>query len=475
MRIFILVNVLLLNTLLLTAQTYIPLSNDTNGLYQLKRQIIKSKEAEIKSITDLKNKEALQKIYTERADDLIKALDSNCYLLRTPLNLYVNTIFNEIIKSNPSLKDRNIRLLINRDAEANALSRGDGTIEINIGLIARLNNESQLAFIICHEISHYILNHSNEDIQKTISDYQSTATKDEINSIAKSKYNQNTRLQNLLTDITLRHRKISRQHEKEADSLGFLYLSNTIYSEAEALTALDILDHIEDEQNKIQIDYSKVFNFPQYPFKSEWLDKSDMLVMVQKKTTSEILLEDSLKTHPDCKIRIVYLKASPVQPNKKIFFQNEDLFFEMKKISKYEVIEYAFYSKRLSYCIYESLKLQMEFPDDSYLVSKIGKSLNIINFAKAKHEVGLYVPLVSSSYNLNYYDLTHLIREWRSTDITNINMLFVLQYYNKFKDEEFLYTSYQVAKANNDLETSDIIHNEYLNKYPNGSYKEKFY
>lgn len=52
----------LLNTIILNAQTlYTPLQNDTSGLYQLKKQILASKDADIKSIVDTKNKVEIQK------------------------------------------------------------------------------------------------------------------------------------------------------------------------------------------------------------------------------------------------------------------------------------------------------------------------------------------------------------------------------------------------------------------------------
>ncbi|WP_018342120.1 M48 family metallopeptidase [Cytophaga aurantiaca] len=477
MRIFLTALVILFYSGIANAQTtYIPLKSDTNGVYALKKQILAAKDADIKAIVDVKNKVELQKIYTERATETITELDSNYILLKTPVNLYANIIFQEILNKNPELKARKLRLFINKDAEANALSTGDGTIEINLGLIAMLDNESQLAFIICHEISHYILNHSNSSIQDILIDYNSKETQDKVKAIAKNKYNQATKLDELLTSITLKHRKISRFHEKQADSLGFLYLSKTIYNEAETLSALAILDHIEDEENKVQLDYSKIFNFTDYPFRPEWLNENDMITISQKKTDKQLLLADSLKTHPDCKIRIVYIQKMLLQPpvNKKVFYQDKDLFYRIKNICQYEVIEYLFYSRQLSECIYRSLKLQLQHPDDSYIATQIGKSMNIINAAKSTHEVGKYVPTVSKKYYPNLYDLTTLLKEWRTTDITNINMRFMLQYYEKFNDEEYLYTSYLAAKSNYDTTTADLIKNDYLNKYPTGTYSTKF-
>ena len=128
----------------------------------------------------------------------------------------------------------------------------------------------------------------------------------------------------------------------------------------------------------------------------------------------------------------------------------------------------------MSCCIYESLKLQIQFPDDSYIATQIGKSMNTISSAKATHQVGKYVPTVSKKYNPNLYDLTTLLKEWRTTDVTNINMRYMLQYYKNFGEEEYMYTTYLATKYNYETITADIIKDDYLKKYPNGNYSNKF-
>jgi beta-barrel assembly-enhancing protease len=59
------------------------------------------------------------------------------------------------------------RFFVVEDPEINAASLPDGTLLINTGLLGALENESQLAFVLSHEMAHVLQVHYRREIEET--------------------------------------------------------------------------------------------------------------------------------------------------------------------------------------------------------------------------------------------------------------------------------------------------------------------
>ena len=93
---------------------------------------------------------------------------------------YLQSLVQKIIAANPLLKGTDARIVFTRDAWPNAVSMGDGTIVVNAGLMIYLANEAELVFVLCHELSHYYLDHTNKSVKKWVEEVNSDAFKAEI-------------------------------------------------------------------------------------------------------------------------------------------------------------------------------------------------------------------------------------------------------------------------------------------------------
>ena len=79
-------------------------------------------------------------------------------LYGTELNRYIDNIADQLLAQNPDLR-KEIDIYILEVPEVNAYSLKNGVILINMGLLAQVTNEAELAFIIAHEIAHYSEHH----------------------------------------------------------------------------------------------------------------------------------------------------------------------------------------------------------------------------------------------------------------------------------------------------------------------------
>lgn len=134
-----------------------------------------------------------------------------------------------------------------------ALCTPDGTIIITIGLLEQLENEDELAFVLGHEVSHYIYRHHDSDWLKK-SQYYMVLNGAAVDSVAQAApfamgaYNSGNVARGL--DVAQHISKLSanvlapqmeRGQEDAADALGFDLMVKAGYDPEAPLALMDIL------------------------------------------------------------------------------------------------------------------------------------------------------------------------------------------------------------------------------------------
>ena len=119
------------------------------------------KEAHQLQLAGYAEQEALIELYEWRYNYVESLLDNKAARYNDSLQSYLDEVFRQITQANPELRRLDLRYLVSNSPVPNAFSLGDGTFVINLGLVRKLENEAQLAFIICHEIAHFYLDHGN--------------------------------------------------------------------------------------------------------------------------------------------------------------------------------------------------------------------------------------------------------------------------------------------------------------------------
>lgn len=119
--------------------------------------------------------------------------------------------------------DGKIRIHALDSASLNAFALPNGSMYINTGLLARLQNEAQLAAVLAHEGAHFVHRHSYQQAERT----KNAAAFALIVGLAGVP---------LLGDIAAISSMLgfSREHENEADNIGYQKLTAAGYSAKEA-------------------------------------------------------------------------------------------------------------------------------------------------------------------------------------------------------------------------------------------------
>ncbi len=193
------------------------------------------------------------------------------------LTEYVNKVADVVLKNEPELRQK-VRFYVLKNTDLNAYSTQRGIIFVSIGLLAQIENEAQLAFILCHEVVHFRNNHNLESYKK----------RQELSS-----NNNSMNVYNRLSSIL----NYSKEHELEADREGLDLFLKTPYSTNELNNLFDVMLY-------------SYLPFDEIPFDTLYFNAGTKYVLPGKyflKGVSDITAEedvsDSMSSHPNIKRR----------------------------------------------------------------------------------------------------------------------------------------------------------------------------
>ncbi|MGZ5303154.1 MAG: M48 family metallopeptidase, partial [Bacteroidia bacterium] len=133
----------------------IPQKFTTSSTDKYLADIKKAKETKEKR----KEKKLKEEFYLESNFLIDELLLSGKILYNDPISSYVNKVMDELLKNEPELR-KELEVYVIKSSAVNAFATGNGIIVVNMGLLAKLHNEAELAFILAHEVIHYREKHT---------------------------------------------------------------------------------------------------------------------------------------------------------------------------------------------------------------------------------------------------------------------------------------------------------------------------
>ena len=432
-------------------------------------------EHDLKALTG-PNKKYLSEIYKERFAMIETRVKAKEVLTDVKAQEYLNALTKEIFRNNTKINKEELRIHFSRIHWPNASSMGEGTILFNIGLFGRLENESQAAFVLCHEIAHFFLNHSNNNINGYVNTVYSDSFQQQLKNIKKTGYGQNNQLEDLSKRLLFKNRHHSREFEQSADSMAMELMKNTGFSCAEALNCLAILDSVDKEKYG-PADVSKAFSFPAFSFKKQWLQSDDLIFSSSEDEETRTRREkDSLKTHPACSTRIARLTpvVNGIQNTGKKFLVSESYFLQLQKAFDYEEVAYCIELNMVSRALFLSLQMLETSPRDAFLTATVGKCLNQVFSYQKKHELNKIVDLPNPQYDSAYNDLLRLLQNLRLQEIAALSYYYLRQHEEALSDDENFVAALIRSKENFGMQLeAEQWKKHYNTKFPSGSYSFK--
>jgi Zn-dependent protease with chaperone function len=413
---------------------FVPAKEDT---MLLKKRYNHYEHIYLQELTALpeKNKNDYERVYKERWQFIKDKFDRKEIYTSAIVQQYLDDLTNEIRKSNSLLQNHVFECWFSRSYMPNASYIGEGIILFNMGLFERLNNESEAAFIICHEIAHYVMKHSEKRIDNYVTAINSENVQRELEQIKGSEYRKREQLEKLVTKLSFSSKRHERDHESEADSLAVELMHNTRFDVKASLSTINLLDTIDIDTLNVADCLKKTFNFPAYPFQQKWIRKEEGLLGGHAKLLKDESIVDSLKTHPECKVRIKMLeplvnKYASVTGAKDII--NKERFDSLKNIFRYEIIAYAFSSQNFTRSFFYTLELLQEKPSDPYLIVQLGKVFNSFYAFQKSHKLTKVIEFPSPVFPDNYNLLLQFVQNLYLDDYASLSYHYLSQYSEQF-------------------------------------------
>jgi len=330
---------------------------------------------------------------------------------------YVNEIADEILKDETELRKK-LRFYCIKTTEVNAFTTNQGIVFISLGLLSKLENEAQLAYVLCHEIIHFKNKHVINTFMKN----------DELFSSNKQGKISNFEKLKLISSY-------SKDLETEADTAGYALFRKSKYSKIEAYNSLKVLQFSH-------------LPFGEFEFTTTFLENNLMHLPEKYKTDKlhEIdqnsdQYDDMLSSHPNIRKRkeliySVYMKDT-TKLNDNI--TNTDKFNFINSICKYEVLHLYLLNHKYIDALYNSSFLLIKNENNEYLESCLGKSMYGLTKYSNYNRLG-QVNRVSDYSEGNIYKAHFFIKELTKVELNTISAGYLFHLTQRYPGNKFLHT-----------------------------------
>lgn len=168
---------------------------------------------------------------------------SGAYLNDPEVNAYLNELGQRILTANPGIRER-FEFFAVADPAINAFAMPGGFIGVNMGLVLLCQSESELASVLSHEISHVTQKH----YARMVDDQRKNAWMGIAGlaaAVLAAKAGKGDAAQGALMGtqaaMAQNYLNFSRDNEREADRIGFQYLSRAQFDPAAMSTFMERL------------------------------------------------------------------------------------------------------------------------------------------------------------------------------------------------------------------------------------------
>ncbi len=380
-----------------------------------------------------KIREQKKDFYLKNSFILDELLLSGRILFNDPLVAYVNKVADQLLAQQPDLR-KQVRFYVVKSKVANAFATDRGLIFINIGLLAQLENEAQLAFILAHEVSHFSKKHNingyleNKKIYSKKGDYRRLSVDDKF----------------------LARMTHSKEREMEADESALTIFVQAGYSTNKLEELFDVLKYADlpFDDKTVSLSFLET-GYCQFP-KEYYLAGTQPIEIKEDENDTKSTHPSTDKRKEKMMERIQTIAATGTV--KGLYLVSEQEFSTVQKIARFELCH--LYLKNMEYvnAIYTSYLLLQDNPNSRYLHKIIGMSLiqmaKYANIGKSNNQTeAKKVSNIHTSEDLNLptyeYEktqgasqrLTYLFYKMSSEELTTLAVRYNWQLRTKYADD----------------------------------------
>lgn len=327
--------------------------------------------------------------------NISRLMNNGRILYGDPITRMLERMADTLLKDYPQLRGE-LRIYTVKSPAVNAFATGQGMIFFTTGMVAQAENESQLAYILSHEIIHYYRKHNMEMITRRVKNADDEASR--------------------MADFLIYHNR-SREMENEADSLGLtLFYINSPYDKRVSEGIFDVLQYAMLPFDEVPFDTlyfdSPFFKIPSHYYLAKVAD-----------ITSRDDYDDTHSTHPNIKKRRARTGEilSHHQGGSQYVVTTPDEFAHIRMLARFECIRQNLIYANYTRAFYDSYVLERQLPGNKFLLRSKAQALYGIamtrSYRHTSEVVGDY-----NDYEGEIQQLYYLFRKLTEEEATLVAM-----------------------------------------------------
>lgn len=325
----------------------------TSFNHELFRKVIEARYQ-----TEFKSPKDFEKFYAHCLAIQQSAFDGNIIISDPAISNYINALLAKLF-SEKHRHDHPVKIYLVRDPDMNLIALADGSLMINLGLLAHMRNEAELAAMLAHELGHHFSNHELERFKKTKQYY----AKPEIKKFGE-----------LVSDYLLQVEVSGKitEDEQEADNCAIKLLRENKFNPVLLEQNYEILQRTEERSKALQDIMAIELNY----FQLHHLDKGDRRNLSHQFTQEEIA-------------------------RKKNYFHDSLTFIRLRQRAIDECIGLEFENKNYENCMEHSFRQHLFYPGDAFYTFYLTESLRRMNFIPLYGKKNFLTGRYSNDYKIS--------------------------------------------------------------------------
>lgn len=339
----------------------------------------------------------IKRLNVARSKLIVNMVENGAFIKDDSLETYVNKVLENILHSN-GITAATARVLILDSPLVNAYCFGQGIYVVTIGLLGRISTEDELAFTIAHEVAHDVLGHIKARLIRETEVSLEKKSREQITKIATGTIDVEDIEE--FRKLVYGARKHNRISEMEADSMGLLLMQKASYGQEAALSMLTALDESLKPKFDVGADLIWPLHSTDYPLQAAWFDKR-LSIYSRGQTDSYLYALDSIETHPDIELRKKRIEDYWRNDILVRYHQPEEFADAVTLLAEFETLQSAYEKGSFDRGIYYALQLLNRYPQNPFLISRIGKMLIALYEAKNNNDNSFlkFVPRYTAYYS----------------------------------------------------------------------------
>jgi hypothetical protein len=298
-----------------------------------------------------KDKKTLERFALKNNFVLDDLLQSGLVLFNDPVTQYLNDVTDQIMEAN-GLSTDVVNVYTLRSTAVNAFATDRGGIFVTLGMVAAIEDEAQLAFILCHELIHYMEGHNLDLFLESVRVDESTSRTSVLN-------------ESVFDEALIAKNRYSKELETEADENGLELFIRTDYSLETIPRVFDVLKYAYLPYKDTTV-VKSFFDEAPFVFPDDyWLARTNPIQGEEEEA------DDSRSSHPNLAKRRTALDSAmaaiPARDPGEVYLVGQETFSKIQRIARMELPLLHLHNEDFADALYTTYLQLLNDPNDYFL------------------------------------------------------------------------------------------------------------